>query len=135
MNPDRVPDPVTVWAVRLDVSIEDFEGTLSLVPDALIFDEGSGGVRIPLRSIHRVKRLRASPVLMVTQAAEEGGGRFAFYFVRPPSSTPAEGVSKRKNKRKTILHLQAKGRSLKDVLVEWESAVDLACRATQQEPG
>jgi len=125
-----IPEPTTVWAVRLDVSTEDFKGVLhlepALAPGALVFREETGDVDIPLASIQKVKRLRATPVLMVTQFPDAGAGRFAFYFVKPPPLTPTKASGSGRHKRRAIVQLQATGRSLKSIVQEWEEAVKQA---------
>jgi hypothetical protein len=113
-----------VWAVRISVSTEDAEGTLSLETDHLIFSIEEGTLRIPLAEVTKVRRVRGSPVLMVDQMREgRDPARFAFFFVKPPPLEPEGRTSKRRTRRKSTAYLSTQNQNKKDLVKAWEEAV------------
>lgn len=137
-----MPKPVTVWVVELGPTTaqDDVKGTLALEPDALAFspaDETLPGMRIPLSSVKKIRRLRGSPVMMVVHGAPEAVRRTAFYFAQPPplgallGREPLErprGLEafrnpKRRARRDNVGYLGATNREKKAVVAEWVRTV------------
>ena len=89
-----MPEATTVWMVRLDRGQveDDVRGTLELEPDAVVFTEAHTGFehRIPITEMQRPKRVKGSPILMVSHAASGDVRRVAFYFSQPPPLRPPE---------------------------------------------
>ncbi|MEX2203741.1 MAG: hypothetical protein WD965_06595 [Actinomycetota bacterium] len=143
-----MPSPVTVWAVELEPGsrMEEVQGSLALGTEALVFTprEGHGPERrYPLAEVARAKRLRGSPVLLIVHEPSRGPRRTAFYFVQPPPLAPPDesrkavlgplaGGSPRKIRRRNVSYLGFSNREKKQVLREWEQAVQAAMR---KEPG
>jgi hypothetical protein len=78
--------------VRLErAPVIEIAGDLRLEDDGLLFtprNEETPATRIRFERLMKVKRLRASPVLMVSHAdAREARVRTAFYFTQPPALT------------------------------------------------
>jgi hypothetical protein len=137
----NVPKPVTVWAVELgpETALDDTKGTLELEGDALVFTpavEGRGGIRIPLEQISRIRRLRGSPVLMVSRSAEGPTRRTAFYFAQPPPLGVLLGKQedhrpglagfrnpRRRARKENAQYLGTVNRDRRAVLTEWVRAV------------
>lgn len=154
-----MPRPIKVWMVPLGrAPLAEVAGDLRLEDDALVFTPRGAerpATRIGLEDLTRVKRLRASPVLMVTHA---DGGRAkshtAFYFTQPPALTnivrsrtppaPAEidlreirplpfgmgqrGPSKRKSVRTNATYLAQEASNRKRELREWVEAIREAAK-------
>lgn len=137
-----MPSPVTVWAVELEPGsrLEEVQGSLALETEALVFTprDGRGPERrYPLAEIARTRRLRGSPVLLIVHEPTRGPRRTAFYFVQPPPLVPPDesrkavlgplaGGSSRKVRRRNASYLGLANRQKKQVLREWERAVQLA---------
>jgi hypothetical protein len=89
-----MPEETTVWMVRLDREQveDDIRGTLALGSDAVVFTEARSGFehRIPLSAMQRPKRVKGSPILMVSHTAAGDVRRVAFYFSQPPPLRPPE---------------------------------------------
>ena len=89
-----MPEATTVWMVRLDRGQveDDVRGTLELEPDAVVFTEAHTGFqhRIPITEMQRPKRVKGSPILMVSHATSGDVRRVAFYFSQPPPLRPPE---------------------------------------------
>jgi hypothetical protein len=148
-----VPRPVTVWAVELgrDVPSEEVRGTLELEREALLFtprDETLPSIRIPFASVHKVRRLRGSPILMVQRSTEHGERRTAFYFAQPPplnallGATPDRPMGlaafrspKRKARRDNVGYLGLMNREKKATLTEWVRALKAAIANGGPGPG
>jgi hypothetical protein len=138
----NVPEATTVWAVDLiREPKKDREGTLSLQPDHLVFEPrnvGSGALRIPLGSIHKVRRLRGSPVLLVVHDRDGTAIETAFYFVQPPPLEPVLGqgerptplsfgrASKRRARRENVGYLGMSNREKRRHIEEWARTVNEA---------
>jgi hypothetical protein len=135
-----------VWAVDLErgSSLADRKGTLTLDAEVLAFEpreEGRPARRIRLSDIRKVKRLRASPVLLVSHAERERVVRTAFYFIQPPPIDPPVTQptsplsfgrsSKRKERRRNVGYLTTSNPGKKEELREWESALRTALRGPQ----
>jgi hypothetical protein len=134
-----VPTPVTVWAVELDrgSSLQDHQGTLSLEGGTLEFrprEDGRPTLRIRAADVTKLKRLRASPVLMVQHRNGERIQRTAFYFIQPPPIDPQPATlptspfsfgrtSKRRARRVNATYLGAGNRQKKLEVREWEGAL------------
>lgn len=133
-----MPEPTIVWAVDLErgSSLQEVTGTLTLAPDALEFqprDERLPLRRIELDHVRKVKRLRASPVLMVVHERDARRVQTAFYFAQPPPidpkpSPPATPLSfgrqtKRKARRQAVGYLATTNQRKKEEVREWEGAV------------
>ena len=143
-----MPSPVTVWAVELEPSsrLEEVQGSLALETDALVFTprEGHGSERrYPLAEIARARRLRGSPVLLIVHEPSRGTRRTAFYFVQPPPLVPPDesrkavlgplaGGSPRKVRRRNASYLGISNRQKKQILREWERAVQEALAAERR---
>jgi hypothetical protein len=92
----RMPEPTTVWMVRLDRgSVDDVRGELDLADDAVVFtDAKTGGeLRIPFAEVGKARRVRGSPILMLTHKPEGRAQRIAFYFSQPPPLRPSDSGS------------------------------------------
>jgi hypothetical protein len=135
-----VPAPTTVWAVELgrESALAEIKGSLSLTSDALVFtprDDKRPPVSLAFAGIAKAKRLRGSPVLMVTSTHDGTVARMAFYFVQPPPLDRPEptttrptpfGVgrsTKRKARRQNVSYLGAWNSEKKELLREWERQV------------
>jgi len=135
-----MPSPVTVWAVELEPGsrLEEVQGSLALETDALVFTPRDGPERrYPLAEIARARRLRGSPVLLIVHEPTRASRRTAFYFVQPPPLVPPgesrravlgplAGGSSRKVRRRNASYLGLSNREKKQVLLEWERAVQAA---------
>ena len=140
-----MPEAVTVWVVELSPGLaQERRGTLSLLPDAIVFNasDGSEDMRIPLADVRRARRLRGSPVLLVVHDARGRAARTAFYFVQPPPLEDLRGEgqperpsplgfrksSRRRARRQNIGCLGMWNRQLKADIAEWEDAIRKAVR-------
>jgi hypothetical protein len=90
-------EATTVWMVRLDRGhVEnDVRGRLALHPEAIVFTEAGSGVehRIPIQAVQQPKRVKGSPILMISHTADGTVRRVAFYFSQPPPLRPPESGS------------------------------------------
>jgi hypothetical protein len=135
-----MPEAVTVWMVELSPGLagQERRGTLSLQPDVIAFvpSDGSEDVRIPLAQVRKARRLRGSPVLVVTHDAGGRAVRTAFYFAQPPPLEELRGEvaerpaplgfrksSKRRARRQNIGYLGTWNRQLKADIQEWEQEI------------
>jgi hypothetical protein len=87
-----MPRPAKVWMVPLGrTSIVEIVGDLRLEDDCLLFqprEDGAPETRLGFEVIAKVRRLRGSPVLMVTHRAHDAARQqTAFYFTQPPALT------------------------------------------------
>ncbi len=87
-----MPRPAKVWMVPLGrTPIVEIVGELRLEDDCLLFEpreDGAPATRLGFEVITKVRRLRGSPVLMVTHGASDAARRqTAFYFTQPPALT------------------------------------------------
>jgi hypothetical protein len=83
-----------VWMVPLvQGNAEEFRGTLTLeAPDLVFTDRGkSERLAIPLTDIRRAKRIRGSPIMVLTLGDGPARREVAFYFAPPP---PLKGQPK-----------------------------------------
>jgi hypothetical protein len=84
-------EPTTVWMVPLQRGrAEERKGVLTLEDDGVTFlDESLDQVEL-LRfgSVRRVRRVRGSPILIVTHRIDDDSVETAFYFCQPPPLTP-----------------------------------------------
>jgi hypothetical protein len=81
-------DETTVWMVPLRRgNSEERRGVLSLEERTLVFVERRRGerVEIPLERIRKARRVRGSPILMVSLRDDSD---LAFYFAQPPPLNP-----------------------------------------------
>lgn len=88
-----MPEPTTVWMVRLDRgSVDDIRGELDLEDDAVVFTEAKTGGqhRFPFAEVGKARRVRGSPILMLIHRREGKPQRVAFYFSQPPPLNPPE---------------------------------------------
>ena len=139
-------ESVTVWAVDLlrDPGT-DRRGSLSLAPDAIEFRSDAPGheVRIPFDRVAKVRRLRASPVLMVFHEGDGVRLRTAFFFVQPPPLEPVLRtrdrptsvspfgtglLSRKRARRQNASYLGLGNQSKRDVVIAWERRVRAAMR-------
>ena len=140
-----MPEAVTVWMVELSpgLAAQERRGTLSLQPDVIAFvpSDGSADVSIPLAEVRKARRLRGSPVLVVTHDVGGRAVRTAFYFVQPPPLEDFRGEgperpaplgfrksSRRRARRQNIGYLGTWNRQLKADIEEWEQAIRHAVR-------
>jgi hypothetical protein len=142
----HVVEPVTVWMVHLGLGDgkkpAEVRGTLSLGDEGLEFVERKSGadVRFDYTSIHRAKRLRGSPVLLVDWRKGEEHRKTAFYFSQPPPLEPVPRTasieprgplgpftratpSKRQVARMNLGYLHSTSAVQKDVVKAWARAV------------
>ena len=142
-----MPSPITVWTVELEPgsSLKEVQGSLALETEALVFTPREGGSerRYPLAEIARARRLRGSPVLLLVHEPSLGPRRTAFYFVQPPPLVPPDesrkavlgplaGGSPRKVRRRNASYLGISNRQKKQILREWERAVQEALAAERR---
>lgn len=141
-----MPEPTDVWEVDLlRGRIDERPGRLRLEPGALVFrpdDERSAERRIPLPAITRVKRLLASPVLLVRHA---GGGtsiETAYYFVEPPRLRPAPDAAvrrfssgRRRTRRDGAARLVGANRELRAEVKGWERGIRDAIAGREDRTG
>jgi hypothetical protein len=150
-----MPPPTKVWMVTLGRSpAVEIAGDLRLEDEGLVFtprNEETPATRIRFETLSKIKRLRASPVLMVTHAdGQEARVQTAFYFTQPPALThivksrtpePAAGTdlrsiprpapfglgvrgpSKRKSVRTNATYLTQEAVNRRRDLQEWVEAV------------
>lgn len=89
-----MPEDATVWMVRLDRGQveDDTRGTLALEADAVVFTETRSGIehRFPLEAMDKPRRVRGSPILLVSHRANGERRRTAFYFSQPPPLRPPD---------------------------------------------
>jgi hypothetical protein len=89
-----MPDEARVWMVRLDRGHvdDDVRGMLSLEADAVVFTEAISTMeyRFPLEHIQKPRRVRGSPILLITYRTNGQLQRMAFYFSQPPPLRPPE---------------------------------------------
>lgn len=142
-----MPDPITVWEVDLVRGrMGEREGVLILETERLVFRpmaEGAAERHLPLRKVRRVKRLLASPVLIVHHGEGASAIETAYYFVEPPTlPTAAEapsgrfGSSRRKARRNAVQKLTGSNSGLRGLIREWEREVrEAAARAAGGQPG
>jgi hypothetical protein len=112
------------------------KGTLSLEEDAVVFDFAGSLERqhIPLAATKKAKRLRGSPVLLLTWTQNGRSRSTAFYFVQPPPLRPPDlteidrarpgfGMigrpTKRRQQRTNVRYLQTMGGGHKPVIQAW----------------
>ena len=150
-----MPEATTVWMVRLDRDLveDDVRGTLTLDPDAVVFTEARSGVehRIPINAMAQPKRVKGSPILMITHAAGGASRRVAFYFSQPPPLRPPDpgsaglpegGLgrpmgafgafrrsSKRRHMRTNLSYLTTTNTSHKQAIQEWVVEIGTRMRA------
>jgi hypothetical protein len=135
--------PLTVWKVELSGGNvhEDIEGTLTLDEDALAFEPAEAGpaLQIAYGSIEGVKRLRMSPVLLITRRTHDRTVATAFYLAKPPpliSTKPTTPTSDEIaasprgrprtrwfQRRRNSYYLTAAGVETKPILAEWVNEV------------
>jgi hypothetical protein len=120
----------TVWMVHSRTSLEGVKGTLSLEDRALIFTpEGgrSAETVLPLASITRTHRPRASPVLEVAVDLPNAPPLIGFYFIEPPplarGGSAIRFLERVLTKRKAVLAIQM-GNAVKHEEVDrWVKAI------------
>lgn len=132
-----------VWAVDLvrGASTRDRAGSLILDETSLRFEPEQAGepeLTVPLRELERVRRLRGSPVLVISFLRGSHPRKTAFYFVPPPPLTAfserheernaftALRNPKRKARRDNVGYLGMLNRAKKDEIVAWERAIRAA---------
>ena len=91
-------DGTIVWMVPLrQGSTEEQRGVLTLEAPHLVFTDRREGSRleIPLADIRKARRVRGSPIMVLT--LDEGPGRcdLAFYFAQPPPLKSQQKASDR----------------------------------------
>jgi hypothetical protein len=137
-----VVEPVTVWRVQLRRGdVGEREGTLRLDADAVVFSEHATEVEtsIAIPAIRTVRRVRASPILIVVHDDDRGRAETAFYFSQPPPLAPPEPgsertsasgrplgpfaamrrTSKRRHQRENVKYLTTKAGGFKPTIQAW----------------
>ncbi|HEY6567713.1 MAG TPA: hypothetical protein VI341_09365, partial [Actinomycetota bacterium] len=139
-----MPEPTTVWMVRLRKGdLGERKGLLTLDAEGLVFrDESLEQVRtLRLEQVRRVKRVRGSPILLVSHEEDRGVKETAFYFAEPPPLAPADPfavseasastgrplsplaamrrTSKKRHMRENVRYLTAKSGSRKPEIQAW----------------
>ncbi|MEW6058717.1 MAG: hypothetical protein AB1551_00990 [Actinomycetota bacterium] len=143
-----MPNAATVWAVKLGRGlVDEREGTLALGPDDLTFEaaDGLSHVRIPLVDLRGARRVRGSPVLLVSHQAGERTEQVAFYFVQPPPLEPepvtaidhraalsAARLTRRKTRRQNVRYLGLWNREKKAEVQQWAAAIRSAMQASER---
>ena len=93
LDDDGMPEPTTVWMVRLRKGeMGERKGLLTLDAEGLVFRDSSlEQVRtLRLEQVRRVKRVRGSPILLVSHEDDRGVRETAFYFAQPPPLAPPD---------------------------------------------
>ncbi|MGZ8631178.1 MAG: hypothetical protein ACXWZF_09465 [Actinomycetota bacterium] len=139
-------EPVTVWRVQLRRGeVGDREGTLSLDAEALVFEDRATGELTHLRfvEIRSARRVRGSPILVVSHDGDGERAQTAFYFSQPPpleapssgsSGTTSMGrpvgpfaavrrTSKRRHQRENVKYLATKAGGTKATIQAWADEV------------
>ncbi len=140
-----MPEPTTVWMVRLRKGeMGERKGLLTLDDEGLVFrDESLEQVRVVrFAQMRRAKRVKGSPILLVSHEDDERGAKeTAFYFTPPPPLTPGDPFavtessgsmgrpmnplaamrrnSKRRHMRDNVRYLTAKSGSRKPEINAW----------------
>jgi hypothetical protein len=149
-------EATTVWMVRLVPGQvhDDVRGTLVLDTEAVVFTEARSGLehRIPIRAIEQPKRVKGSPILMITHSADGELRRVAFYFSQPPPLRPPEPgsralpeggqggrpmgafgairrTSKRRHQRTNLGYLTTVNAGYKHIIQEWVEEIGSRMRA------
>jgi hypothetical protein len=143
-----VVEPVTVWRVELRRgSVGDREGTLRLDADGLVFVDRAEerSVTLAYSAIRSARRVRASPILIVTHDERGERAEIAFYFSQPPplevaepgrASAPSMGrplgpfaafrrTSKRRHQRENVKYLATKAGGLKPTIQAWADEISV----------
>ena len=150
-------DPTTVWMVHLRKADAEMEtkGTLAIEGELLVFSDARDHqpITFPFTAIRKVKRLRASPVLMVDWEWDGSRRRTAFYFAQPPPLRPPDpglpggrddpfgkprigfgGLrhsGKRRHQRESLRYLQTVGIGKKEEIQAWADEVNARLGQTQ----
>jgi hypothetical protein len=128
--------------------VPEVRGTLELTDDALVFTEHRGGMetRFPYDAMRRARRVRGSPVLMVTSESNGVREQTAFYFAQPPPLAPPDPAdeslpgsaisgrpagpfgairrsSKRRHQRTNITYLASASSGKKQEIREWVAEI------------
>jgi hypothetical protein len=130
-----MPEPVTVWAVRLGSGRGEKMGTLSLGPVTLSFKhvKGTDDADIALSAIRHVKRGVGSPVLLVEFDREEAPSHMAFFFARPPPiDLEAAGFRRMKDRRQNLKTFLAQNTSMRPLVRQWRRELRAAVRAARR---
>jgi hypothetical protein len=146
---DDVPvvEPVTVWRVQLRRGdLGEREGTLRLEADGLVFEDRATAqqTKVGFAAVRGARRVKASPVLIVTEQLDDGPRTdIAYYFSQPPpldmpapgsSGTTAAGrplgpfaalrrTSKRRHQRENVKYLTMKAGGLKPLIQAWADEI------------
>jgi hypothetical protein len=149
-------EPATVWLVPLRRGqAAERKGVLSIEDDGVTFTDDSQGQVELLRyeSVHRVRRVRGSPILIVTHRIDDGSVDTAFYFSQPPPLTPPgpgdepspaalttpsgkplgafssmRRSSRRRHVRENVRYLTAQSATKKPVLQAWVEEISARTR-------
>lgn len=130
-----VPEPVTVWMVKLrrGGDLREVKGTLRMGEDALVFVERRTELetRLLFSDTIKVRRVIGSPVLVVS--GRDGAGTdsdTAFYFVQPPPLPGTESyaapptsvrhqTTRRRQRRQGLGYLTGRARGTRTTIKEW----------------
>jgi hypothetical protein len=144
LDDDSMPEPTTVWMVRLlKGELGERKGLLTLDAEGLVFRDASlEQVRtLGFEQMKRVKRVKGSPILMVSHDDDRGVRETAFYFAEPPPMAPEDPfeasarsgsagrplsplaamrrTSKKRHLRENVRYLTAKAGSRKPEIQVW----------------
>jgi hypothetical protein len=124
-----------IWLVNRRTGPSGQKGRLRLESDRLVFlpdAAPSDQTVIDLHEVRRVRRILGSPVLEIHLAPGEGQRILGFYFIKPPSAAPAQGLLQMRNRyvRKAATErLREWNRVKKDDVAGWVAAIKSATRS------
>jgi hypothetical protein len=137
-----MPEPVTVWMVRLrrDARLREVRGTLRMDETALVFIDHTtrAETHLPFSETRKVKRVLGSPVLILSWWEGEGiPAETAFYFVQPPPmltehaqgqtrtqpTTMLRQPSRRRQRRESIGYLTSRSRVSRGTIKTWADEI------------
>jgi hypothetical protein len=151
-----MPEPVTVWMVKLERGgdLREIKGTLRMDEDAVVFVDRKDGAetRVSFGATRKVKRVFGSPVMVLHWRDGDGArSETAFYFVQPPPVRSERGdamsdrealqqprptigsvlrpPSRRRQRRESIGYLAARSREAKTTIRVWAEEIRTRIRA------
>ena len=142
---DGMPEPTTVWMVRLRKGeMAERKGLLTLDVEGVVFREAGSLDQVRtfrFDELRRARRVRGSPILIVTHTDDRGAVDTAFYFTEPPPLEPSEPftlsggtgsvgrplnpfaamrkTSKRRHMKDNVRYLTARSGNKKAEIQEW----------------
>ncbi len=126
----RMEDRVsTVWMVHALTGMAGQKGQLTLRSGALVFrpdSRGMGDSVFELVDLSRVRRVRGSPILEITQHKEGAPRRLGFYFIKPPSLDDAfdrNYLRRRKARKDSLNALRVANADFKGQIERWVETI------------